>query len=519
MFDWIAVGLVRGLSAFLQALPLETALAFGRIVGAVFSWIHDRRRVAYVNLKAAFGNRYSAKERKKIVKRHFLHLAQTGVEVLRFPKMDQEYFERYITVHHHERYEDIVQRNQGTVLITPHFGNWELTQILSAIAGKPMYVLAREQKHDRLDDFLNELRTSHGSISIHKGGRVRDLIRELQNGGVVGVLGDLSGGRFGNVVRFFGRKTTAPSGIFEIARRNHSIILPCFIVRLDGPRHQVFVEKPFSLMQTGNEAHDISESVQNYYRLLETWIERYPDQWFWIYKRWKHCFTKRILILRDERAGHANQSEAIGREFERLRESLKGPYEFESHSIEARFKSKWHRKLFFAFAFFAWPFAQGRLDCLSFFLESECARSLRDLHVDFVVSAGSSLAPLNLLLKRENLAKSIVVMKPSFPYLSRFFDLLIVPVHDAFVKHASHIVQTLVTPTRIDDALLQISGDDLKQAARLSSNGAKRISVFIGGKTRSYRFESTEFRKWLAVLRTCAEESHFELLITTSRRT
>ena len=67
--------------------------------------------------------------------------------------------------------------------------------------------------------------------------------------------------------------------------------------------------------------------------------------------------------------------------------------------------------------------------------------------------------------------------------------------------------------------MLRFSGDELRSKVSLDSNGARRVSIFIGGKTKSYQFQPTEFRKWLTVLRICAEESNLELLITTSRRT
>ncbi|MBI1978408.1 MAG: mitochondrial fission ELM1 family protein, partial [Candidatus Omnitrophica bacterium] len=517
MLDWLTVGFVRILSVILQLLPHEVALALGRFVGFCLSKANDRRRVAYVNLKAAFPGRFSPAERKKIVKKHFIYLAQNIVEIFRFPKLNQIYLERYIQVEHRDRYERHVQRGQGTVLITPHFGNWELTQILSGLVGKPMYVLAREQKHSRLNDYLNDLRASHGSVTIQKGGGVRELIRELRKGGFVGVLGDLSGGRSGIVVKFFGRKTTAPPGIFEIASRTNSTILPCFMVRTGKTHHQVFIEEPFECLRTPKGEFDLQATVQNYYRLLEHWISDYPDQWLWIYKRWKYCFTKKILILKDAQAGHANQSEAIAKEFERLRGSLPQEYELDFQSIMVHFKSAWHRRLFFLFAFFALPFAQGRLSFFNFFFESECAQKLQNTYADLIVSSGSGLAPLNLLLKKENLGKSIVVMKPSFPFRSQLFDLLIIPLHDAFPKHKRGVVRTLITPSCVDRDLLQMSGGQLAERVSLTPNGKKRISVFIGGNAKSYRLERRAFHKWIQELKGCAEQFNFELLVTTSR--
>ena len=519
MVDSIIVFLIRLLSLFLQALPHRVALWMGRMIGLLFSKIHVRRRIAYANLKAAFGAQFSAKERKQIVKRHFLNLAQNVVEVLRFPKLTLSFFNRYVSVAGRERYEALARQNQGTLLITPHFGNWELSQILSALTGKPLHVLARQQKHSKIDDLLNELRSSHGSTAIHKGGAIRELIHILRDGGMVGVLGDLSGGREGMKVQFFGRKTTAPGGIFEIADRTKSVVLPCFMVRLGGPYHQVFVEDIFPLAKTREGDVDIPASIQNYYQLLEQWIRKYPDQWFWMYKRWKHCFTKHVLILKDERAGHTSQSESIEGELKRLEQSLSGEYEFKFKTVQVEFKSRAHKKLFYGFAFLFLPFAQGRLNWLKFFLKPQCAQTLEQQFADIIISTGSSLVPLNLLLKRENLAKSIVMMKPSFPYRAANFDLLILPMHDQVSKESDRMIRTLVTPNPVEEKRLEQAAAKLSSRIPPKSKGSKRLSIFIGGSSKSYRFDLTEFQKWASGLKLCAERENYELLITTSRRT
>ena len=519
MSDRLILILLRIFAFVVQIIPLETGLWIARRLSFFVYLMNDRSRLAYANLKAAFGTRFDSKERKRITRKHISNLLQNAVEVFRFPKMNRGYMEHYIRFEHLERYHQAVKSGRGTILMTPHFGNWELTQIYSALLGTPLHVLAREQKHGLLNDFLNELRSSCGTVMIHTGGGVRELIRTLKEGGATGVLGDLSGGREGIVVRFFGRKTTAPAGIFEIAKRTNAQMLPIFSVRLNGPFHQVFVGESFPFAETGNPDRDISETVQNYYRLLESWIERYPEQWFWFYKRWKHCFTKKIMILRDEKAGHRSQSEAVQRQMEELRASLPNDYEMEFQSVDVKFKSSFHRKLFFAAAFLFYPFAQGRLHLLKFFLDSKSAETLSESYADIIISAGASLAPLNLLLNRENFAKSIVIMKPPFPYAARFFDLSIVPIHDAFSGHARKTIRTFIAPNLVNDVLLERSSRELGKKCALDSTAPKRISVFIGGDSKSYQFKHSEFEKWLHALKVFAEEQGFELLMTTSRRT
>ena len=520
MGEIIVVYFLRLLAIMLRAMPAGWALALGCGVSRLIGWaLSKRKAIAYVNLKAAYGNRFSARERRRMIQRVMDRLAQNVVEILRFPKIDQAYFKKHVVIEHVERYESAADAKKGAILITPHLGNWEFIQVVSAFLGRPLPILARRQRHSQLDDYLNELRSSHGARAIHRGGGVRDLIRVLKEGGTVGVLGDLSGGRDGEVIRFFGRKTTAPSGLFTIARRTGSTLLPCFIAREHGPYHRVYVGETFPLPQTGDEREDVRKGLEAYYRLLETWIDRFPDQWLWVYKRWKYCYTKRILVLTDDRAGHTSQSEAIRFEFERLRTALPPEYEFEFRTLQVEFRSRWHQKLFYVFAACFLPFARSRLAVLKWFFQPESAKALEDVHADIIISAGSALAPLNLLLKEENLARSIAVMKPSFPFGPHRFDLAVVPAHDILPKGLAGAVQTVISPSRIDDVLLEASRENLRRAASLSPDGANRISVFIGGRAKAFRIEPEPFRQWLSELKSYAQNSGYELLVTTSRRT
>lgn len=521
LVDVILTWLMRGLAVVCRRIPLEMTLTLGRFFGRVVSYFHRRRKVAYVNLKAAFGTRYSAQERNVIVRNVFSNLAQNAVETFRFPQLDQSYQDRYVAVAHPEWCKEATRRYRGTIFLTPHFGNWELSQIISGLLGTPLHVLARRQKYSRLNDFLDELRISHGAVAVHKEGGIRNFIRVLQKKEATGALGDLSGGRQGSVIRFFGRLVTAPSGIFEIARRTGSEISPVFIVREKGSFHRMFFEPPFPFVQTSNSHQDLVQTIQNYYRLLESWIERYPDQWFWIYKRWKYCFTKRILVLRDEKAGHRSQAEAVAAHFKGLEKALNGRYEFEYQFVDVRFKSRFHQRLFFAAAFFLYPFVQSRLAWLKWFLEPECAQKLIEAHADFTVSAGSALLPLNLWLKHENLAKSVVVMTPPFPYRYRLFDLLIVPMHDRLHGKLPNTVRTSIAPNLMSPEFLQTSAEAFRRESKFEANGhaKRRIGILIGGSSKSYRLASGPFRRWLRLLKDCASEFHFDFIVTTSRRT
>ncbi len=518
MRDRIAYGGARLLAGMIRLIPLPAALAFARVLARAAYFFDRRQKIAYVNLKAAFPNK-TGREIKFILRNYYKHFAQVLFEVFYFSKFDRRYFDRYIRVENFSRYEKAVKDKSGAMLVTAHFGNWELLQICSGILGNPLRVLAREQKMTRLDEFLNELRASHGSRPIFtKGIQLRELFAALKQGGLVGVLGDQSGGREGAVVRFFGRKTTAPAGIMTLAQRTGAQVIPCFAFRKDGPYHQIDVIEPLELQKTRSPEADDAENCSRFLRQLETYTAQHPEQWLWGYKRWKFCFTKRILVLEDEKMGHATQAKAVARELAGLFPKLSAEYEIDVKSIPIRFPSAFHQAAFFVFAFLLGPFAQGKLGILRYFLTPESFREIASVsYADFIISCGARLVPLNRWLRSEFLSKSVVVMKPPFPYFWVPFDLVVMPKHDKVYGSKGGKVQTVMSPNLVDHELLESARLDVLR--QVSLNGKSRLSVFIGGSSKRYRFNQFEFERWLSLLKEAAGESETDLLVTTSRRT
>ncbi len=514
--DGIGYWLIR-LSAFVvQRLTLDRALALGRHLGGLTYFFPKKRRMAYVNLKAAFPHT-RPQERKRWTLDLFRGLGMSAVEIMRFPIMRKEDIDRLVTHHGYETYLQHRGSGKGVILLTAHLGNWELSQIGEGLRGRPMTVLARRQKYRRLDGLLNSFRQSYGSISVGKEKTgIRDLLRTLREGGCVGVLGDQSGGDEGVWVRFFGRSTTAPRGPLALALRLGVAVLPVFSVRRQGPFHDIFIESPLELVRTGDPQRDLQINTQNYIRILESYITRYPSQWLWGHNRWKRTRTKRITILSDGKAGHVKQSEALAREVIAKGNEKKPPFETLVEKIEVRFRSRWRRRIFPLFALFFIPWAQGRLARLRSFLTPESLERLERTNPDIVISAGAGLVPLNLCVACENLAKSVVLMKPPFPFNLFRYDLALVPAHDRGILPRGHF-RIHGAWSGMDSEILEVSG---KLLARLIPNPEKvRLGLFLGGETRDFKFSLSEVKELLAELERASEKLAGEYLVTTSRRT
>ncbi len=514
----VLFGLVQFISSFFAALPGPVALGFGKAAGQLVFYFSSRRRAAYADLKHAFGSQFTERERWRIVRRHYAHLGQMGIEFIRFPSMRRGDVEEKITIHHRERFEKGIQTGRGLILITAHYGNWELLQIISGILGYPLHVLARSQKEKEINELMNRVRESHGSRAITRGMGIRQLFRVLKEGGLIGLLGDQDAGKQGGVILpFFGRKTTIPTGAFEMARRSGAPLLPCFSIRTGKDRYAVEVGQPIDCGQGAYEMEALLPAVRHYLDCLEKMIARHPEQWLWANKRWKYSWTRRIVILSDGKAGHLKQCQAVAEELQKVtsqhgREGM----EYFSEVIPVRFRSHLRQKLFSVLSLILLPWIQGRLSWLRWFLEKETVEALRQTCPDIVISGGASVLPVNLSLARECRAKTVVLMKPGFPFSLFRYDLAVVPAHDRG-RMPKETIRTVLTPSSVDGRKRKADGGLL--AKELNNPAAVRYAFFIGGPTRNFRIREEDIEAAVDALEQAAGAGQGDYLITTSRRT
>ena len=153
--DLILYLIAKFFVAVFSSLPIGLGLAMGRAAGFVAYLFNRKRRVvAYTNLRAAFADKKTPAEMKRIVKRLHINFGMTFAEILSTPKVDERYLAKYVTIEN----EGIIReklKSGGLLFLTGHFGNWELMSIASALRGFPLLVLARRQKMRRLNDGLN----------------------------------------------------------------------------------------------------------------------------------------------------------------------------------------------------------------------------------------------------------------------------------------------------------------------------------------------------------------------------
>ncbi|MCX5704981.1 MAG: ELM1/GtrOC1 family putative glycosyltransferase [Candidatus Omnitrophica bacterium] len=515
--DYISYILFKALGPFVRMLPLGVSLFLGRRLGDLLYYFDLKHKaIAHANIKRALGNKLSHAQICRLTKGSYRAFGQNFIEIFLIPSIDEKYLFKYITVEGRENIEAAFKKGKGVIFLAVHAGSWELSNVICSNLGFPFNFVVREQRHPRLNELLNHYRSLKGCKILHRQNQTRELIEVLKRNESIGVTVD-QGGRDGVLVKFFGKEASMATGALRLALKYDSVILPAYHVRINGPYAKVIIKPPFEVAKSGNMDFDVRENLLRLMPVYERLIAEYPREYMWTYKIWKYSKERNILILNDGKTGHLRQSQAVAALA--ARELQASGIKANVRTVEVKFKNKLSQAvLAFSSLLSGKYICQGCLLCLKKTLNEASLESFMKENPDIIISAGSSLAPVNYLLSRANTARSVVLMRPGLMSVKRF-SLAIIPRHD----HPPKVANVLATEgalNLIDGEYLRDQSRHLAQASELSLQpSAYYIGLLLGGDARKFILKKEEVREVIRQVKLAAESLDADILVTTSRRT
>ena len=280
--------LFRLVGFFVFLLPIRLGLGVGNGLGRLFFYLLKRKRQEAINnLDIAFGSSKSIEEKKRIAKEVFENLGKNFVEVVSLVKFNKINIDKYIECKGFEAIERLIGQEKGGIVLSGHFGNWELMAHYFAIKGYRVNVIARRVRMEHFERFLNRIRKRNRVNILYRDASPRDIIELLKKNEFVGFMPDQDMDSVSGVfVDFFGKKAYTPNGPAILNYLTKAPIIPCFMVRKEFG-HEIIVEGPIQLKDTGDREKDILENTQRYSKVIENYIRRFPSQWVWFHERWK----------------------------------------------------------------------------------------------------------------------------------------------------------------------------------------------------------------------------------------
>jgi KDO2-lipid IV(A) lauroyltransferase len=267
---------------------IKQAMVMGRIIGTL-AYLLDipHRRIVRTNLRSAFPE-WSREKIHRTSRRVFQHLGTTFVEICQLATYSKSDVVDRVRVVGAERWRQALDRNQGLIIVSAHLGNWEFgMQFAACFMPKAALGVAKNIRFKPLDRWVHRLRTRFGTSIIYKKGALPDMRQALRRGETVGLLVDQSRRKESVGVNFFGHRAPATPAAAFLGIRCKSPIMPIFCVRDTSGHLTIHVDPPLDLKWTGDLRADLQANTQLITDAVEKMIRRYPDQWFWLHKRWK----------------------------------------------------------------------------------------------------------------------------------------------------------------------------------------------------------------------------------------
>lgn len=288
-FNVLMFRMIRLLFRIIGLIPRKWAIRFANSLGLLWYGIDKKhRRITIENLSRAYGNEKSPDQIRELSKNVFQNIMQIPFEIGWSFSLNADNWHKHFRIEGLSKIKSIYARGGGVFLLTAHVGNWELLPLFALIAGIEAHMIYRPLDFKPLDLFFLWLRTRYGGKVIPLRKATPKIVKAVENGELVVFLTDQSADWYDGVyVDFFGRMTCTNKGLAMMAEKTGTPVAPVFTAR-EGEQFYIEFQDEIPMSETGDRIKDMEANTQAYNDRIENFIRRYPEQWFWLHRRWKH---------------------------------------------------------------------------------------------------------------------------------------------------------------------------------------------------------------------------------------
>lgn len=290
LVNWTQYLAARAVASFVQCFPLSENLATAARIG---SWLYrsnrQRRERAIGNVARCFPE-WSAARADETAERSYQHMVQLFlVDAFVAPRLlSPSGWPNYASLHELAPAIRGFLRHEPAMLITGHFGNWELLANLLASFGFPIHALARPIDNPLINDWVMGMREARGTRIITKWGATPIVQEAIAAGGRVAFIADQNAGDQGFFVPFFDRFASTYKSIGLLALRYETPIHVGYARRINGEfRYDVALIDTITPDDWTDQPDPLFYITARFNRAMETMIRLAPEQYLWVHRRWK----------------------------------------------------------------------------------------------------------------------------------------------------------------------------------------------------------------------------------------
>lgn len=282
--EWI--GLVVA-SKLVPLLSRKACFYLAGFLGSLMA-IFDRhgRKVALSNLQAAFGDQYSPRQQRRIVRESFLYFARTMLDLCWSPRLTRQNFSRYIELKNFEETARGTGPERSVMIACYHYGNFEWLSLACGFLDLTGTIISQEFKNSLLDPIFKKIREQSGHELIPRERGIVRLYKVLQRKGRTALLVDLTvpASQGAVAIDCFGLKTSVTAAHAWLHQRTSTPIIPAHCEPLPGGRYRVVFHPKIAHQETMT----LQQIAQACWDSFEPYVRKNPAPWLWMYKHWRY---------------------------------------------------------------------------------------------------------------------------------------------------------------------------------------------------------------------------------------
>ncbi len=268
--------LLKTLVETITRYPATAVPKIRRLLLKVFPFFFSRElQRAELLLPIEFADR-----KAQILREMTVNQAQTLLEVFFYEKLIA-CNPNFIKVIGQEYLEDAARKGKGMIILSAHFGNWEVMGYELRRMGFPLHVQARPQAVNQMTEFMNGFRERRG-VKVIMENSISESLKLLSQGKTLGMLADLNAREWGYQVEFFGRNASFYSSPVILSVRSGAPLIPSFTERQPDGSLVLRFESPI----TWEKGESMRQRIQKYARRYEEAFRKRPDHWCWFHERY-----------------------------------------------------------------------------------------------------------------------------------------------------------------------------------------------------------------------------------------
>lgn len=297
--DYLTYLAVRCTAAFFHCFPINANLHTARIIARI--WFNFPRRfpilgraLAKHRARAEEHIRYAMPELPpaevtRIAAQSMQSLVMLAIEVLFTPRLITKWtWKRYVNpVNMPPALRPLLDK-RGCIMLTAHYGNWELLGYVLAVWGFDIVAVMRPFDNEYLNEYLMSQREPSGLSLLYKKGASSSMSDVLDDGKALCFIADQNAGSKGLFVDFFGRKASTYKSIGLLAiQHNVPIIVGCARRRGDGFQYDACVTRVIQPEEWHGQPDELRWITQEFTTAIEQFVREAPEQYLWLHRRWK----------------------------------------------------------------------------------------------------------------------------------------------------------------------------------------------------------------------------------------